>query len=402
VSSLENSSGAARRRGAFLAIAALGFSGSCFLLPPPPAGIGEPVPWRELPGWREEDPAQAWPALLASCQVLAARDPRWTAICAQAQSVPNPEAQTARAFFETYFEPHVVRGEAGAREGLITGYYEPLLYGSRESDERFRYPLYGRPDDLLIVELGELFPALAGQRVRGRLQGNRVVPYPSRAQIEGEAPIPAAPLVWVDDLVALFFLHIQGSGRVQLPDGSSLLVSYADQNGHPYRAIGRTLIDAGALALEDVSMQSIRAWLRAHPEQLDAVLHSNPSYVFFEERPAELAGPRGALGVGLQAERSIAVDPQFLPLGSAVWLDTTLPGTDSPPYRRLVFAQDTGGAIRGPLRVDVFFGFGERAEDLAGRMKQPGQLYALQPRLLPAQPPAQDGSSDASADRGGT
>jgi membrane-bound lytic murein transglycosylase A len=222
--------------------------------------------------------------------------------------------------------------------------------------------------------------------VRARLQGNRVVPYPSRAQIESAgSSIPAAPLVWVDDLVALFFLQIQGSGRVQLPDGSSLFVNYAEQNGHPYRAIGRTLIDAGALAVEDVSMQSIRAWLRAHPEQVEAVLQSNPSYVFFEERSAELSGPQGALGVSLQAERSIAIDPKHLPLGSAVWLDTTLPGPDGPPYRRLVFAQDTGGAIRGPLRADVFFGFGERAEDLAGRMKQPGQLYALQPRSAPAE-----------------
>jgi membrane-bound lytic murein transglycosylase A len=391
VSSLEKPPGAARRRSALLAITALGLCHACFLLPSPPAGIGEAIEWRELPGWSDENPAEAWPALLASCQALAARDPRWTAPCAQAQSVEPPGAEAARAFFEANFEPHVVRGEAGAREGLVTGYYEPLLYGSRQPDERFRHPLYGRPDDLLIVDLGELYPALAGQRVRGRLQGNRVVPYPSRAQIEDEGAIPAAPLVWVDDPEALFFLHIQGSGRVRLPDGSELLVSYADQNGHPYRAIGRTLVDAGALALEDVSMQSIRAWLRGHPEQLDAVLHSNPSYVFFEERPADLAGPRGALGVGLQPERSIAVDPQYVPLGSAVWLDTTLPDPEGSPYRRLVFAQDTGGAIRGSLRVDVFFGFGERAENLAGLMKQTGQLYALQPRALPAQP-----STDAS------
>ncbi len=342
-------------------------------------GIGRPVTWSQLPGWPEAHLTEAWPALRLNCEKMAVRNGRWREICADVQLLPaQPEEDLVRAFFETRFTPHELRNESGGRDGLITGYYEPLLHGSLTKSDRFRYPVYGLPQDLLVVDLGELYPELKGRHVRGRLEGRRVLPYFSRAEIK-KARLASAPvLAWVDDPVALFFLHIQGSGRIRLDDGRLLHVGYADQNGHPYVSIGRKLIEMGVLEPQAVDLDSIRDWLAAHPEQAEAVLDSNPSYVFFEPRAQDLPGPLGALGVPLLAERAIAVDPAYVPLGAPVWLDTRLPG-DEAPYRRLVFAQDTGGAIKGAVRVDLFFGFGAAAERLAGGMKQVGRLYVLLP-----------------------
>ncbi len=360
-----------------LVIACAGLLVACASAPP---GIGRSVPWTALPGWQEDNLAQAWPALLNSCRKMPARDASWQPICADAALFPDPDEETARAFFETRFRAHEVAGRDGAPDGLITGYYEPLLYGSLVRTQRFRYPLYKRPDDLVTVDLGELYPELQGKRVRGRLDGRRVVPYYSRADISnGKRPPDDDVLVWVDDPVALFFLEIQGSGRVQLPDGRMLQVGYADQNGYPYVAIGRTLVQSGALKLEDATLPAIRAWLDAHPDQVATVLNSNPSYVFFTVRDPDASGPVGALNVPLLPERSVAVDPAYIPLGSPVWLDTTLPGGEPAPFRRLEFAQDTGGAISGPARADLFLGFGGKAENLAGEMRQRGKLYVLLP-----------------------
>jgi membrane-bound lytic murein transglycosylase A len=354
---------------------------SCVSAPPRTPGIGQPVSWAQLPGWQDDRLAQAWPALQSSCQKLPARDVRWSELCADAALFTAPDDDTARAFFETRFVAHEVSGNNGNADGLITGYYEPLLNGSLMKTKRFRYPVYGRPDDLVVVDLGGLYPELQGKRYRGRLHSNRVVPYYSRAEISnGRRPPDEVVLAWVDDPVALFFLEIQGSGRIRLPDGKMLHVGYADQNGHPYVAIGRTLVDSGAMKLEEATMPAIRAWLKANPEKAQAVLNSNPSYVFFTLREPDSSGPVGALNVPLLPERSIAVDPDFIPLGSPVWFDTSLPGNDSErPYRRLVFAQDTGGAIRGPVRADLFLGFGENAERIAGAMRQRGKLYVLLP-----------------------
>jgi len=354
---------------------------SCVSVPPRAPGIGQPVPWTQLPGWQDDRLAQAWPALQSSCQKMPARDARWSELCADAALLPAPDDDTARAFFETRFVAHEVSGSNDTAEGLITGYYEPLLHGSLVKTKRFRYPVYGRPDDLVVVDLGALYPELQGKRYRGRLNSNRVVPYYSRTEIsQGKRPPDEIVLAWVDDPVALFFLEIQGSGRIRLPDGKLLHVGYADQNGHPYVAIGRTLVDSGAMKLEEATMPAIRAWLKANPEKAQAVLNSNPSYVFFTLREPDNTGPIGALNVPLQPERSIAVDPNFIPLGSPVWFDTSLPGnSDARPYRRLVFAQDTGGAIRGPVRADLFLGFGENAERIAGAMRQRGKLYVLLP-----------------------
>jgi membrane-bound lytic murein transglycosylase A len=334
--------------------------------------------WEALPGWRDDEPAQAWSALLASCAALA-RQQAWREVCAAAAEVRKPDNETARRFFETRFRPHqVVDPEAGA-EGLITGYYEPLLRGSRRPTARYRYPVYGVPDDLLVVDLAELHPELKGMRLRGRVEGRRVVPYYDRAQIEsGRAAVHGREIAWVDDAIELFFLHVQGSGRIRLEDGGTLRVGYADHNGHPYRSIGRWLVERGELPLEQASMQGIKAWARRNPGRVPELLHHNASYVFFRELEGDASGPPGALGVALSAGRSIAVDPRFVPLGAPVYVATTWPNS-AKPLNRLMLAQDTGSAIRGAVRADFFWGHGEDAAREAGRMRQRVRMWVLLP-----------------------
>jgi len=214
-----------------------------------------------------------------------------------------------------------------------------------------------------------------------------VVPYYSREEIEAAAEkgtragaSTSKPLLYVDDPIDLFFLMIQGSGRVKLDNGAMVHVNYADQNGHPYKSIGRYLIDSGEMKLENASMQGIKAWARANPARLNELLNHNPSYVFFRESRAGDEGPEGALGVPLTATRSIAVDPRLTPLGAPVWLVTTWPNNSARPLERLMLAQDTGGAINGANRADFFWGFGEEATREAGRMRQQGELYILWPK----------------------
>jgi membrane-bound lytic murein transglycosylase A len=346
---------------------------------PPPAPTLAPTTFGDLPGWGDDDVAQAWSSFLASCSAFGSRA-AWQRVCEPAAASP---AERARAFFEANFTPYRIANADGATQGLVTGYYEPLLRGSRVKRPPFLYPLYAPPDDLLVVDLTEVNPDLKNMRLRGRLQGNRVVPYWSRADIErGRAPLAGKELVWVDDAIEAFFLQVQGSGRVQLDGGEMLRVGYADQNGHPYRAIGRWLVDRGELTVAEASMQGIAAWARANPHRLDELLDSNPSYVFFRTLPNATGGPLGALGVPLTPERSIAVDPRFVPLGAPVWLATTHPGTKH-PLERLVVAQDTGGAIRGAVRADYFWGFGAEAGREAGRMREQGRLWVLLPHGYP-------------------
>jgi membrane-bound lytic murein transglycosylase A len=351
--------------------------------PPPPAPLFTPVTFDALPGWRQDDLRQAWPAFQASCRALGAK-PDWTMPCAASKLVDSSDDTAIRQYFEAYFVPNLVRAPDGADTGLITGYYEPMLHGSRRRGGPYQTPLYKVPNDLITVDLASVYPKLRGMRLRGRLVGKTVVPYETRAEIE-RARIPGKALVWVDDPVEAFFLEVQGSGRVQLDDGATVRIAYADQNGHPYKAIGRWLIERGELAPGEATAQGIKAWIAAHPERRQELLDVNPSYVFFrEERLLDPSvGPKGALGVPLTPARSVAVDPSFLPLGAPLFLATTAPGGDA-PMRRLVMAQDTGGAIKGAVRADFFFGFGAQAADDAGRMKQRGQIWALLPR--PAAP----------------
>lgn len=350
--------------------------------PPPPAGMAGALrraSWQDLPGWQDEDPALAWAPLRLSCRVLA-RQAAWREACSAALKLDQPDRAQARRFFELHFTPFQATRADGGEEGLITGYYEPLLRGSRTATPRYRYPVMGLPDDLLVVDLADLHPELKGLQLRGRLDGRRVVPYYDRAQIEqGRAATAGREIAWVDDPIELFFLQIQGSGRIALENGDILRVGYADQNGHPYRSIGRLLVDRGELPLEKASMQGIKAWARAHPAKVAELLNRNARYVFFRELPGDLPGPIGALGVPITARRSVAIDPGFVPLGAPVYVSTTWP-LSRKPLNQLMLAQDTGGAIRGPIRADYFWGFGDDAAREAGRMKQPLRMWVLLPK----------------------
>ncbi len=348
--------------------------------PMPPKAPARPLQearWEDVKGWSEDNLAEAHGALLASCSALA-KQPTWRAACEEARTLPAENA-ALRAFFESRFRPWRVVNPDESREGLVTGYYEPLLRGSRERSRSFSHAIYGVPDDLLVVDLGELYPELKNFRLRGRLDGRKVVPYWSRAELTPQAPALAGKaLLWVADPIELFFLQVQGSGRVELPDGRRVRVGYAEQNGHPYQSIGRWLVEKGELKLEQASMQGIQDWARANPRRLDELLNANPSFVFFRELPDNGGGPLGALGVPLTPGRSIAVDPRAVPLGAPVFLSTTQPLSEQ-PMQRLVMAQDTGGAIKGAVRADFFWGFGAEAGAQAGRMRQKGEMWTLLP-----------------------
>lgn len=364
---------------AFLAIAI--FLASCAIAPEKP-GIGKVIDWNDLPGWEQDQHAKVWPALLQQCSKMPQRDPVWRPICDDANALGADVDDTqAREFFEAYFIPHRFHGSGDRNKGLVTGYYEPVLNGSFTRTDRYRYPIHGRPDDLIRIELADVYPQLKGMKLRGRLVGNTLVPYYERSEItDGTAPLAGNALLWVDDPVALFFLHIQGSGRVHLPDGRLIGVGYADQNGQPYTSIGKVLIEQRAIAAQDISLFTIRDWLRNHPDKADDLLNRNRSYIFFRLRETADSYPAGSLNVPLTPGRSIAVDPANIPLGTPVWIDTSWPYGEQKPLRRLMLAQDTGGAIKGHARADIFWGNGPRAERLAGEMKQEAVFYLLLPR----------------------
>ncbi len=347
-----------------------------------PKASWTPATFADLPGWLADDLRDVKIAFAENCRGVRSK-PEWISACAR-YPFDAPLAEQ-RAFIEREFVPYQLTRADAEDRGLITGYYEPLLKGSRTKTSRFNVPLYARPDDLLVVDLGDLYPELKGKRVRGRIvdspqagQGKRVVPYFDRAQIEAEVA-SLKPLAWVDDVVEAFFLQIQGSGLIELPDGKRMRVGYADQNGHPYRGIGRVLVDRGELRLEEASMQGIKGWIARNPGKATALLNENASYVFFREIDATAAGPLGSLGVPLTAERSMAVDTRFIPPGSMVYLATTYPNA-LVPLNRLMFAQDIGGAIRGVVRGDFYWGTGLKAGEQAGRMKQNAQMWVLWPK----------------------
>lgn len=356
-------------------------------LPSEPRGHLIRSEFSQIPDWTSGVTESSWTAFLAGCQKLG-NDPLWRPAC-QAAAVLGPfDPLTMRHFFEFHFAPWQVENPDGSMDGLITGYYEPLLHGSLTRTDTYRYPLYAPPPDLLTIDLGALAPDLKGRRLRGRLEGNRVVPYFSRADIELEDhPLQGNELLWVDNPVELFFLQIQGSGVISLENGQKLHVGYADQNGHPFRSIARYLVSHHQLPLSQTSMQGIKAWAQQHPKALQTLLNQNPSYVFFRLLPPELPGPLGTLGVPLTGEASLAIDTRVIPLGTPLFLSTVAPDTRQ-PLRRLMMAQDTGGAIHGAVRADFFWGFGNRAEQAAGHMKETGQLWVLYPKgQNPTSPP---------------
>ena len=353
-----------------------------------------PAAYSQLPGWDDDNFAEAGKAFVKSCARIMRRAPEvafgpmkeagtygdWQAVCKKFDVINHQSDDAVKSFFEENFKPFSVA--AGKEvEGLFTGYYEAHLHGSLKKSGPFSTPLYARPDDLVMVNLGEFRESLKGQRIAGRVSGGQLKPYESRSQIvANDWPHNDKVLLWVDDPVDAFFVQIQGSGVVELPDGQTLRIGYAGQNGHPYFAIGRELIARGALTKENVSMQSIRAWLEHNPDEAHNVMNTNASYVFF--RILDGDGPLGGEGVALTAERSLAIDRTLVPYGAPLWLAADAPEDGEAPLKRLMVAQDTGGAIRGAVRGDVFWGFGARAEHLAGKMKSRGQYWILLPASL--------------------
>ncbi|MCD6075228.1 MAG: murein transglycosylase [Rhodospirillales bacterium] len=349
-----------------------------------------------LPGWAQDDQSAAYETFRDSCAAMVKRDRTaawslgpiggtnadWIDVCQQLQ--PKATAAEARAFFERNFTPLSVYdgSKTSARDsGMITGYFEPELKGSRAQSARFSTPLYRRPPDLVTADLGAFRDEFKGKSITGRIEGNRFVPYPPRAIIEkGELAGKKLEILWVDDAIETFFLHVQGSGRVVLENGETVRVGYDAQNGQIYRAIGRDLVERGVMPASEVTLDSIVNWLRANPKDAQELMNKNPSYVFFREIKGR--GPIGSQGVPLTPGRSLAVDRKFHSMGMPVWLDTTYPAGNpqaGQPLRRLMIAQDTGGAIVGVVRGDLFWGAGPQARAGAGAMKQQGKFFVLVP-----------------------
>lgn len=331
--------------------------------------------WSALPGWGRDDLAASFDSFVRACRILN-KQAVWRASCA---ATATADRNALKRWFESNFRPWQQMNKDGSVDGLVTGYYEPIIRGSRNKSAHYSVPVYGPPDDMLTIDLADQYPELQGLRLRGRLAGKKVLPYYSRAEWSSlDDEHRGKPLLWVADVIDLFFLQIQGSGQVQLDDGSRVRIAYADQNGHPYRSIGKWLIDKGELTLNQSSMQGIRSWTKSNPARLQELLNVNPSVVFFRVVAVEGDGPAGSLGLPLTPQRAIAVDATVIPLGAPVWLATTYPLT-SKPLQRLVLAADTGGAIRGAVRADFYWGSGEEAGQQAGRMRQVGQMWLLLP-----------------------
>lgn len=352
--------------------------------------------FNQLPGWEQDDLSTFAPAFARSCERILRKpaDARlgalpeagtyrdWQPACVAFQALDLKSNPAIRDWATTYMAPWEVRS-GNEPTGLFTGYYEASLKGSRTPHHPYLTPLHTRPDDLVTVQLGEFRESLKGQRIAGRVKDGALHPYETRASIvTGHWPHQDQALVWVDDPVDAFFVQIQGSGVVELDDGQLMRIGYDGQNGHPYFAIGRELIRRGELTPETVSMQSIRDWLSQHPDQADSVMNTNPSYVFFREIQRE--GAMGGEGVVLTAGRSLAIDHTQLAYGLPIFTDIAPPLPSEARLQRLMVAQDTGGAIQGAVRGDVFWGFGDHAEWLAGHMKSEGRYWLLLPRHLTA------------------
>ncbi|ULX55811.1 murein transglycosylase [Cupriavidus taiwanensis] len=326
--------------------------------PPPSAspqkGRLQAASWAEIGGWAQDDVRAAWPALQQSCQALKKRA-EWSRACAAGMMVNAGDINAMRAYFESNFQPYRVVNGDGTDSGLITGYYEPILHGSRTRQGKFQVPLYRKPPQF----------------------GNRALP--ARAELLQNPAMRGNELVWVDDAVEAAFLQIQGSGRIRMADGTMMRVGFGGTNDQPFRSFGKWLLDRGEITPAQATMQGIKAWARANPGRVEEMLNVNPRFVFFRELPPGNDGPVGALGVPLTAERSIAVDPATIPLGVPVFLSTTRP-LSTEPIQRLMFAQDTGSAIKGGVRADFFWGAGDAAGETAGRMKQGGRMWVLMPR----------------------
>lgn len=351
-----------------------------------------PVKFDELPGWNGDKHAEALKTFLISCLRIEKLDTsayigpykemgrvsQWIKICRSANKIRENNAVDSKYFFETQFKAFLVTNNK-KEDGLFTGYYEPELRGSWSPTAKFKYPLFSVPKDLVSIDLKQFRPKYKKDVLLGRIKGKKLIPYYDRSDIQsGSLKGMGLEILWVDDPVDAFFLHIQGSGRILLPDGSHIRLGFAGRNGHSYTAIGRILVGMGAMKLDAVSMPSLKKWLKENPVAGRAVMNRNRSYIFFQVIQAD--DPIGAQNVPLTANRSLAVDTEFIPLGIPIWLDTQNPVERSRKLQRLVVSQDRGSAIKGPIRGDVFWGHGKYAEKAAGIMRERGRYFVLLPR----------------------
>jgi membrane-bound lytic murein transglycosylase A len=346
----------------------------------PDYGLLKKSDWSAIESSFESDNVLlTWTAWLRSCSVLKQKD-TWKKVCDLADDIKEPSDENIKNYFKKYFNLYSATNMDGSDTGTITGYYQPILKGSKVKTSHYKVPLYTTPKDLITVDLSEVYPELKSKRLRGKLAGNKLIPYLSRAEIDGQgSPLAGNEIVWVEDPVEAFFLEIQGSGIIQFDNGEAMQIGYADQNGYPFKAIGSTLVQKKEITMAEASMEGIKNWARKNITKLREFLNMNASYVFFRKLPNDLPGPIGALGVSIEAERSVAIDPKFIPLGAPIFLSTTQPNA-SEPLERLMVAQDTGGAIRGGVRADFYWGSGDEAGRKAGSMKQQGKIWTLLPR----------------------
>lgn len=349
----------------------------------------------DLPGWKSDQQGEGLTALQKSCVRILKKPATsafydapwsgtyadWQAPCLALEENFDTVSKNPQSFFEEWFEPYTILN-TDKPDGLFTGYYEPFLKADDHPSEQYPIPLRARPDDLVMVNLGEFRAELKGQRIAGRVVEGMLKPYEDRAAIEDQKLPPAVdkPLFWAADPVDVFFLQIQGSGVVVLPDGKQYRLGYDGQNGHPYTAIGKELVTRGVLTKETASMQTIRQWLLENPVEGRELMRTNKSYVFF--KVLDTGGPVGAEGVVLTPRRSLAVDHKFIPYGVPLYLHASHPDPQKPDLQQLMIAQDTGGAIQGVVRGDMFWGFGEEAAHYAGIMKSPGRFWILLPKTV--------------------
>ena len=363
-----------------------------------PAGIKKPAPeslslkaveYGELPGWSNDNHDEAIASFLKSCGKLlklpedkdigtpgiVAKAGDWWDACLAAEL----GGAKGKDFFEHYFDPFLASSSESGESGLFTGYFEAELSGSKVRSDAFPYPLYAKPNDLIKVNLGQFSDELSGKHIVGHVQEGRLKPYPTRGSIEaGFLNDKGLELLWIDDAVDLFLLQVQGSGRVTLENGEVVRVGFAAHNGRTYKSIGRALIDQGELKSGQASWDGIKGWIANHPTRAAELFAINPRFIFFKELTGD--GPIGAQGVALSPRRSMAIDRRFIPLGVPIWLDTLKPGGSNEPLQQLLIAQDTGGAIKGPVRGDFFWGYGNEALKHAGVMKSKGRYFLLLPK----------------------
>ncbi|ARB91491.1 murein transglycosylase A [Legionella longbeachae] len=352
--------------------------------------------FERLPGWKSADLKKSLQTFQVSCRAFIRQSPEqivgtdqinlqvkdWQPACAAALKITPVAEKQAKQFFEEWFTP-VEFTENNGKPGLFTGYYVPAIKGSYTQSKEFHVPIYETPNDLVTADLGLFFNDLKNRRIVGRLEDRKFVPYYTREQInKGAIEEKAKVLVWINSPVDRLFLEIQGSGLIELEDGTNIYIGYDAQNGAPYTAIAGVLIKKGVMTKHNASMQGIKRYLETHPKQMDKIINQNKSFVFFKKMADGVA--LGSQGVALTPGYSLAIDKQWIPMGAPLWLSTTRPDSTKPdvnkPMQRLMIAQDTGGAIRGKVRGDVFWGGGEKATLIAGHMKNEGHYWILLPK----------------------